>query len=69
MRLKILFFPFILIWNFIEFIIKITGRLLAVILGFVLMIAGITLCVTVVGALIGVPLIVLGTVMIIRGFF
>lgn len=46
-----------------------TGRLAAVILGLVLMIIGIILSVTIVGAFAGVPLAILGFTMMIRGFF
>ncbi len=67
--MKILFFPFIAIWKLIEFIIKMTGRLVTVILGLVLIIIGGILCITVVGAIVGVPLIILGFTMMVRGFF
>ncbi|MGE4283860.1 MAG: hypothetical protein AB7G87_09090 [Clostridia bacterium] len=67
--MKILFLPFIAIWKLIELIIEMTGRLAAVILGLVLMIIGIILSVTIVGAFAGVPLAILGFTMMIRGFF
>ncbi|PWB50596.1 MAG: hypothetical protein C3F13_16730 [Anaerolineales bacterium] len=61
--------PFIWLWNFIAWIVGLTGRLLAVILGAVIMILGILLTITVVGGIIGVPLIVLGLLLVIRGLW
>lgn len=67
--MKILFFPFIAVWKLFEFIIKLTGRLIAVILGLVLMIAGAILCCTVIGAVVGIPIIIFGFTLMVRGFF
>jgi hypothetical protein len=61
--------PFIWIWNFIAYIVGLTGRLLAVILGLVLMITGALLTVTIVGAIVGIPLIIIGLLIIIRGLW
>ncbi len=46
-----------------------TGRVVAVILGFVLMLAGLIVSVTVVGLIVGVPMILLGVILVIRGLF
>jgi hypothetical protein len=61
--------PFIWLWNFIAFIITLTGRFLAVILGIVLMILGIILTITVVGAIVGIPLIMFGLLLVVRGLW
>jgi len=61
--------PFAAIWNLVAYIVMLTGRLLAVILGFVFIILGVILTVTVIGAIIGVPLGVIGVLMIIRGLW
>jgi hypothetical protein len=61
--------PFAALWRLLAFIIELTGRLLAAILGLVLMIVGVILTVTIVGALVGVPLIIFGFLLILRGFF
>ena len=61
--------PFWAIWQLIEFIIKLTGRLLAIVLGLVLMLAGALVSLTVIGALIGVPLFILGLLLVFRGLF
>lgn len=67
--MKILFFPFIAVWKLFEFIVKATGRLVAAILGLVLMIVGVVLCCTIVGAVLGVPIIIFGFTLMLRGFF
>ena len=61
--------PFAAIWNLVAYIVMLTGRLLAVILGFVFIILGVFLTVTVIGAIIGIPLGVIGVLMIIRGLW
>lgn len=61
--------PFIWIWNFIAYIITLTGRFVAVILGIVLMIVGAILTITVVGAIVGIPLIFIGVLLVVRGLW
>jgi cobalamin biosynthesis protein CobD/CbiB len=61
--------PFIWIWNFIAYIITLTGRLLAVVIGIVLMIVGVILTITVIGAIVGIPLILLGLLLVVRGLW
>lgn len=68
-KTSILLFPFVALLKLIEIIIKITGRLLAVILGLVFMIIGGLLCLTIVGAIIGVPIVIFGFIMVVRGLF
>lgn len=67
--MKILFFPFIAIWKLFEFFMKLTGRLLAIILGLIIMIVGIVLCCTMVGMFVGIPILVFGFLLMVRGFF
>ncbi len=61
--------PFIWIWNFIAYLITLTGRMLAVIIGIVLMVVGIILTITVVGAIVGIPLIIFGLFLFVRGLW
>lgn len=61
--------PFVALWNLLSSILKLTGRLIAGILGVALMIVGIVLTVLVVTAPIGIPLIVFGLLLIIRSIF
>jgi hypothetical protein len=61
--------PFIALWKLLAGLISLTGRLAAVIIGAVLMLAGGIVSLTVVGAVIGIPLAVLGLLIILRGLF
>ncbi len=64
-----LLWPFKAIWDLVIWIISLTGRLLAVVLGLVFMLVGVVLTVTVVGAIIGIPLIIFGFMLVIRGLW
>ena len=61
--------PFWAIWRLIALIVSLTGRLLAVILGLLIAIVGVILTVTVILAPIGIPLILFGGLLVIRGLF
>ena len=61
--------PFVALWKLVVGIVALTGRLVAVILGLVFLIVGAVLCVTIIGAIVGVPFIVFGFMLIIRGLF
>jgi hypothetical protein len=61
--------PFVALWRLVTGIIQLTGRLLAIVLGVALMIIGVVVTVTVVGAVIGIPLIIFGFLLVIRGLF
>jgi hypothetical protein len=61
--------PFWAIWKLVEGIVLFAGRLVAVVLGGVLMLAGILVSLTVIGAVIGIPLAILGFLLVLRGLF
>ena len=61
--------PFVALWKLIAGIVTLTGRLVAVILGFVLLLAGILVSLTVIGAIVGIPLAIVGFLLILRGIF
>jgi hypothetical protein len=65
----LLLWPFVAIWRLVAGIIEVTGRLLAAVLGLLLMIAGVILTLTVVGAVVGIPLAIFGFMLMVRGFF
>lgn len=67
--MKVLFWPFSAFWKLVGSIMNLTGRLISVILGFSFLIIGIILSFSIIGAIIGIPLVILGFTMIIRGFF
>ena len=64
-----LLWPFMLVWHLVVGIVEMTGRLVAVILGLVLMVVGIIVSLTVVGLIIGVPLAIVGFLLVWRGLF
>jgi hypothetical protein len=57
------------LWGLVAGIIKVTGRLVAMLIGLVLMIAGVALTATVVGAIVGIPLLIFGFTLAVRGLF
>jgi hypothetical protein len=61
--------PFVWLWNLIAYIVMLTGRLVAVILGLVLMFVGVILTITVVGAIAGIPLLIIGVLLVVRGLW
>ena len=61
--------PFRGVWDLITFIVRLTGRLLAVLIGIVLMILGVVLTLTVIGAILGIPLVLFGFLIVIRGLW
>jgi len=68
-RVPFLLWPFWALWRLVTGILALTGRLVAGVLGIALMAAGALLTVTVVGAPVGVPLAVLGLLLLIRALF
>jgi hypothetical protein len=67
--MEILALPFKAIWRLVSMIFVMTGRLLAMILGVALMIVGVLLCFTVIGAILGIPLAIFGFLLATRGLF
>jgi hypothetical protein len=64
-----LLWPFVAILKLVAGIVSLTGRLLAVLLGLVLFIAGAILTVTIVGAVVGIPLAMFGIMIMVRGLW
>jgi hypothetical protein len=61
--------PFAAAWRTLTFAVELTGRMLAVLLGLVLMIAGALVSLTIIGAIVGIPLAIVGLLLVIRGMF
>lgn len=61
--------PFAAIWKLLSVIVEMTGRLVAMVLGIVLVIVGMILSLTIVGAIVGVPLGIVGLLLFFRGMF
>lgn len=68
-RVPLLLWPFWAIWQLFRFIVELTGRIIAITLGFVLMVVGVILSATVIGAVIGLPLAAIGLLLVIAGLF
>jgi hypothetical protein len=68
-RTSCLLWPFVVIWDLVVWIVNLTGRLIAMLLGLVFLIAGVILTLTVVGAVIGVPLAAFGILLMVRGLW
>jgi len=65
----ILLWPFYAIWRLLTFILEVVGRLLAVLIGLALMAAGTAITITVVAAPIGIPIAVIGFLLLVRAIF
>ena len=68
-RVPILLWPFYAIWRLLTFVLNVIGRVLCASLGIGLMIAGVTIALSIVGAPLGVPLTALGFLLLIRALF
>jgi hypothetical protein len=61
--------PFWAIWRLVVIIIGLTGRLVGAVLGLALLIVGIVLSLTLIGAFAGIPLGLLGILLMVRSIF
>ena len=67
--MEILLAPFRWLWNLLAGILNLTGRVVALILGFVLLIVGVLLSATGILACLAIPLAIFGGLLTIRGLF
>ena len=68
-RTPILLLPFVIVWSIFSFLIRLMGRLIAVILGLGLVATGLVLTLTFFAAPIGIPLVIFGILLLIRSIF
>ena len=68
-RVPILLWPFYALWRILTAILELVGRLLCAVLGIALMVAGIAVALSVVGAPLGIPLASLGFLLLVRALF
>jgi membrane protein YqaA with SNARE-associated domain len=68
-HVPVLLWPFYAIWRLLTFILTVIGRLLCAFLGIGLMIMGVAITLSVVGAPLGIPLASLGFLLLIRAIF
>ena len=65
----ILLWPFYAVWRLLTFVIELIGRLLCGVLGIGLMIAGVTITLSIIGAPVGIPLASIGFLLLVRSIF
>ncbi len=68
-HIPILLWPFYAMWRLLTFVLSVAGRLICSILGIAIMIAGVAITMSVVGAPLGIPLASLGFLLLIRALF
>jgi hypothetical protein len=68
-RVPILLWPFYAVWRLLTFILNVLGRLLCAVLGLGIMIGGVVITMSVVGAPLGIPLAALGFLLLVRAIF
>lgn len=61
--------PFAAIWKLLAVIVEMTGRFVAMVLGIVLIVVGVIASLTIVGAIVGIPLGIIGLLLFFRGMF
>jgi hypothetical protein len=61
--------PFVAIWRLLVGIVHIVGRIAAALFGLALVIIGIALSLTVIGAVVGIPMIIFGVMLMARSIF
>ena len=68
-NVPILLWPFYAIWRMLTFVLGVVGRLLCALIGIGIMIVGVAIALSVVGAPLGIPLASLGFLLLIRAIF
>ncbi len=68
-RVPWVFWPFYAVWRLASFVLGAAGILVCAVLGVVLMVVGAFVTVTIVGAPLGIPLVILGLLLLVRAIF
>lgn len=68
-RTPVVLWPIVLVWKLITGLVELTGILIALLVGFAFMMIGVALCLTVIGSVIGVPLLFLGILITLRAIY
>jgi hypothetical protein len=61
--------PSVALGQLVATIIELVGRFVAILLGFVLFVIGAVVSLTIVGAIIGIPLMLFGGMLVLKGMF
>lgn len=65
----ILLWPFYAIWRLLTLVVNLVGRILCAVIGIAIMIAGVLVTMSIIGAPLGIPLASLGFLLLIRALF
>jgi len=65
----VLLWPFYAVWRLLTLVVELIGRLLCGILGIGLMIAGVAITLSIIGAPLGIPLASVGFLLLVRSIF
>ncbi len=68
-RVPWILWPFYALWRLLTFILEATGRLVLGVLGIAIMVVGLVISLNIVGAPIGIPIAILGFLLLLRAFF
>lgn len=68
-RVPILLWPFYAVWRLLTLVVELIGRLLCGVLGLGLMVAGGAVTISIVAAPVGIPIAVLGFLLLVRAIF
>lgn len=68
-HVPVLLWPFYAVWRLLTFVLTVIGRLVCALFGIGLMIMGVAITLSVVGAPLGIPLASLGFLLLIRAVF
>jgi len=64
-----LLWPFAMLWHLLATIVGLTGRFIAMILGIIFICIGVIISLTLIGAIIGIPMAIIGLLLFLKGIF
>ena len=68
-NVPLLLWPFYAVWRLLTLVLELVGRLVCALLGLCLIAAGVAISLSVVGAIVGIPLASLGFLLLARAVF
>lgn len=68
-RMPWILWPFYAIWKLLTLILSVTGRIICALLGLALMAVGVAISLSIIGAIVGIPLAAFGFLLAIRALF
>jgi len=68
-NVPLLLWPMYALWRLLTFILSVTGRVICAILGIALMMSGVAISLSIIGAPVGIPLAALGFLLVVRALF